>query len=343
MRDTPITSKLTLFESRVQVSCRQAEDLLTSILLDCDCPHEVAHMVAQHLVDADKSGVESHGVMRILQYVEQYQNGYMDAAGLATIVEHEQFTEVDGGRGIGIPAMHLAVKHSLAVVKKQGVCALPIRNLGHTGRLGEFTEIAANAGCLMIIIGGGGRHTWRQVAPYGGRHARLPTNPWCIGIPGGARGPVVLDAATGMLAGGWIYAARAAGGLLPDAAILDRDGNPSRDPQAYFDGGAILPKGGSLGYGLAVLAELIGEAMLGPVTTEANWLMISLDTTRYQQPSMLQTVAEEVLSELRNTPPTDGFTRVEIPGEKERDHHHAAGDFIAIPQKTWQQILALKE
>ena len=51
--------------------------------------------------------------------------------------------------------------------------------------------------------------------PHGGRNALLPTNLYCIGIPGGAYGPVVLDVATSMLTGGWIYAAREAGLTLP--------------------------------------------------------------------------------------------------------------------------------
>ncbi len=340
MNSRPPPSKLTLFDDRVQVPCAEAEDTLAAIFARAGCSREVARMVARHLVDASRSGVESHGVVRALQYIEQFRSGYMRADGRPSIVEHARFTEVDGGGGIGIPAMRLALEHSLGAVRARGVFALPIRNLGHTGRLGAFTEAAADAGCLMILIGGGGRRKWRQVAPYGGRRAMLPTNPWSIGIPGGERGPVVLDCATGMIAGGWVYAARSAGGLLPDGVMLDSGGQISRDPQAYFNGGAILPKGGPLGYGLAVVAELIGEALLGPVAVEANWLMITVDATRYREHAHFRAAAEEALSELRNSPPADGFSRVEIPGEKEREQHNGVNR-IAVPARTWRQILAL--
>ena len=98
-----------------------------------------------------------------------------------------------------------------------------------------------------------------------------------MAIPGGARGPVVIDFATSMMAGGWLHSARAAGALVPEGSIIDADGNPSCDPKAYFEGGAILPKGWPMGYGLAVMAEMVCDAMLGPASTECNWLTLGID------------------------------------------------------------------
>ena len=155
---------------------------------------------------------------------------------------------------------------------------------------------------LTLLIGGGNRQTWRQVAPHGGSKAMLPTNPWCVGIPGGVNGPVVLDFATSKIAGGWIYAAQSAGALLPEGCIIDRHGNPSRKPQDYFDGGAILPSGEHKGYALALMGELIGEAMLGPVSRECNWLLIGIDTRRFNAPGEMQRIAEEILAEMRDCP-----------------------------------------
>lgn len=247
------------------------------------------------------------------------------------------------GGGIGIPAMHLAYRHAIAAARSTGISALAIRNVGHTGRHGAFADAAAEEGFLTICMGGGNRKKWRQVAPYGGARGMLPTNPWCIGIPGGNRGPVVLDFATSKIAGGWVYAARSAGALLPEDCVIDAHGNPTRDPEDYFNGGAILPAGGHKGYALALLAELIGEAMLGPSTTEGNWLLIALDAHRMRESSALSGAAEEVLEELRSCPPAPGFERVEIPGEREREHREKSAGVISIPFETWHQIIALHD
>ena len=340
----PVTSKLKLSSERVVVNAWEARDLVTRIFQLAGCSAETAEAVAAHLTDASLCGVESHGLMRTLQYVEQMENGYLRAAAEPVFRRHgDDILEVDGGGGIGIPAMEMAVKECCAEAKQERISALAIRNLGHTGRLGAFAEEAANAGCLIFIMGGGNREQWRQVAPYGGRRAMLPTNPYCIGIPGGDHGPVVLDFATSRIAGGWIYAARSAGAQLPPDSVIDRDGHPTQDPEDYFQGGAILPAGGAKGYALALMAELIAEALLGPVTTEANWLMIALDTTRFREPAVLQQKAEEILAELRACPPAPGFDQVEIPGERERACRAATRGRVAIPEQTWRQINALAD
>ncbi len=336
------TSKLVMEGGRITVPAVVAQAKAAAILRQAGCAAGTAEAVAAHLVDASLSGVESHGVMRVLQYAQQYRDGYLSAAGQATVVAGRGgTTEVDGGGGIGIPAMEMAVTRACADARATGIAAVAVRNAGHTGRLGAFAEMGAESGCLVIIIGGGGRQNWRQVAPYGGRQAILPTNPYCLAMPGGEQGPVVVDFATSMIAGGWLYAARSAGARLPAGALIDPAGRPSTDPEDYFRGGAILPKGGPMGYGLALMAEMICEAMLGPVTTEVNWLVLALDASRHREPGRMRAAAEEILAEVRACPPAEGFAAVEVPGERERKLR-AAGRLagLSIPAKTWAEILA---
>ena len=342
--DTPKTrSKIGDGARRVCIPVDTLTALSTDILCDVGCPFDTAQMVSEHLVEANLSGVESHGVMRLMQYCEQFRSDYMSPHGRPRLKQNSQRAWiVDGNTGIGIPALSLAVDHGCDLAKKQGISATAIVNCGHTGRLGAFVEAGANRGCLTICIGGGGRERWRMVAPYGGASARLPTNPYAFGIPGGKQGPVVLDFATSKIAGGWIYAAKSAGFELPEGCVIDAAGNPTRDPEDYFNGGAILPAGAAKGYGLAVIAELIGEAMLGPVTTEINWFLICVDIERYQTTDQFQCISEQILVELRECPPAPGFNRVEIPGERERNQSRISlSEGILLPMTTWQQLTRL--
>jgi LDH2 family malate/lactate/ureidoglycolate dehydrogenase len=337
-----IRSKLELEGQRVDIPDATAIALVAAIFTKLGCSADTARVIAEHLADTSLCGMESHGLMRTLQYAEQFENGYMKPAAEPEVkVSDNGAVEVDGNGGSGIPAMHLAYAEAVRRVRENGIAAIAVRNVGHTGRHGAFADWAAGEGVLTIMIGGGNRHNWPQVAPYGGARGVLPTNPYCIGIPGGDRGAVVLDFATSRIAGGWIYAARSAGARLPEGCIIDRFGNPSRDPEDYFAGGAILPAGEQKGYALALVAELIGEAMLGPVKTECNWLLVAMDAYRWRSGEHMGAAAEEILDEIRNCPPAPGFERVEVPGERERDYRSQSDGIIAVPERTWQQITAL--
>jgi len=339
----PITPSKLEVDQRHTISVSEMTDLATAIFQAVGCPVDIATMVAQHLVETNLRGMESHGVMRLMQYVRQFENGYMNPASRPKLTQNDRGAWwVDGNGGIGIPALQLGVEKAIQVAKASGMSTAAVVDCGHTGRLGAYVEQGAEAGCLTICIGGGGHANWPQVAPYGGAKGRLPTNPYAFGIPGGEQGPVVVDFATSKIAGGWVYAAKSAGVLLPPDSVIDASGNPTRDPDDYFNGGAIQPIADAKGYGLALVAELMAEAMLGPVKTECNWLLIAIDTTLYADGSTYQRMAEGVLGTIRTCPPAPGFERVEIPGERERDlaaQNRPNG--IAIPEQTWEQILAL--
>jgi len=283
------------------------------------CTQDIAKEVADHLVAADLAGVYSHGIFRLTQYAEQAREGrYRPEASPEMVTVSGGGCVIDGNEGFGIPAMHLATQEGIRQARESGMSAIGVRNVAHTGRLGEFTECAAEAGCLAIIFGGGARRDWPQVAPFGGTQGKLPTNPYSFALPGGDGGPVVLDFATSAGAGGKIYAAKSAGRSLPEGLCIDRHGAPTTNPDDYFNGGALLPMAGPKGYGMALLGELMGEAVFGASMDGLNWVCIYVDLARFQDGSRYTRIAEEILSDVRTCPPAPGFECVEIPGERER-------------------------
>ena len=339
-----VSTKLELRSRRVAVPEFEASRIVVDIFNRLGCQNEISRAISDHLIDANLCGMESHGVVRVMQYVERMRNGTMriNVQPETRTTEHGM-TIVDGGMGSGIPTMTFAYKTAMELASDCGLSAVSILNTGHTGRHGAFADEAASKGFLTICTGGGNHRVHGQVAPHGGSRGMLPTNPWCIGIPGGDRGPVVMDFATGVIGGGWAYAAQSAGALLPEGCIIDKDGNPTRNPEDYFEGGAILPMGAHKGYALSLVAELIGEAMLGPSSPECNWFLLAINTQKYRAPEALQAAAEDVLADIRACPPASGFDRVEIPGEREREQRKRSNGIIAIPEETWRQVLALSQ
>lgn len=307
-----------------------------AVMQAAGCTAATAEEIAAHLLEAERRGIASHGILRLSQYVEHVAEGRVNPAGEARLGTAEGGAAmVDGGNGFGIGPLRLATDTAAKMASETGMGCVGTANVGHTGSIGLIAERGAQAGCLTLILGGGSRVEWRQVAPYGGARAMLPTNPYAIAVPGGARGPVVLDFATSAGAGGKVMAARAAGKPLPEGMIVDRRGRASTDPEDYFNGGALLPMAGPKGYGLALVAELVGAAVSRDAKSGMNWLSVCIDLTRFRAAEDLVAGAEACLAELRDCPPAAGFDRVEVPGERERDRAASATrDGIALPGKV---------
>lgn len=281
-------------------------------------PADVAAEVAAHLVESDLCGVHSHGCVRLPQYLGHARAGSLDpkaspvltaAAGGAPLV--------DGRGGFGMPACRMATAEAVSLAGLHGAGAVGVANVAHTGRMGAFADQGAALGCLTFITGGGGRREWKQVAPYGGATAALPTNPYSISIPAGDGGPVGFDFATSAAAAGKVLAAKSAGRSLPEGLIIDSAGRPSTNPDDYNAGGAILPSAGPKGFGMALVAELVGEAVFSEVRGGMNWLIVCIDLSRFRAPAAYAAAAEETVAAIAATPPADGFDRVEIPGRRE--------------------------
>ena len=79
MNNKPLTPSKLAVEKRHIVATSDLILLATQIFQKLGCDDDIAEMVANHLVETNLKGFESHGVMRLMQYAEQMQNGYMVA------------------------------------------------------------------------------------------------------------------------------------------------------------------------------------------------------------------------------------------------------------------------
>lgn len=277
-----------------------------------------ALVVAQHLVDANMKGVDSHGLERIPQYLQKIAEGRVEAGAEPEVASvHDGIVQVRGHGGLGIPAMQLAAERLAPLAHERGIAAATVTDVAHTGRIGRYVETLALSGCFAFAFGGGAYRQGGRVAPFGGSRGVLSTNPYALALPGGSLGPVVVDFATSTLAQGKLAAARLRGTPLPEDAVIDREGRPSTAAEDFYEGGALLPAAGPKGYGMALIAELIGSALIGD-PKEFNWLIVALDLARFRPPAAFAAAAEDCLREVKAVPPREGFDEVMIPGEPER-------------------------
>ena len=112
-------SKIDLKDDRVALSVSKVDNLLKGVFISLGCSSKESSEISEHLIDASLSGVESHGVFRVLQYVEWYKTGYLSTSAKPKLKKlSSNIYEIDGGGGLGIPVMNFAFKKAIANSKK---------------------------------------------------------------------------------------------------------------------------------------------------------------------------------------------------------------------------------
>ena len=189
-------------------------DFATSILEANELPPDVARQVAKSLVLANLSGHDSHGVIRIIEYVAWTKRGWVNPHGKLTVVREQPCILIlDGDFGFGQVIGRRAMELGIAKAKTDGACILSLRRFGHLGRIGEFMEQAASAGLVCFALtnthGSG-----VLVAPFGGSERRLSANPLAGAAPLPNGPPIMMDISTSTIAEGKIKVARSRGDSL---------------------------------------------------------------------------------------------------------------------------------
>jgi uncharacterized oxidoreductase len=193
---------------------------------------------------------------------------------------------------------------------------------------------------MAIVLGGGAHGQWANVVPFGGTRPVMSTNPYALAMPGGRFGPVLVDFATSTVADGKVAVYQAEGKTLPEGWVLDKDGQPTTDPDDFFDGGMHLPAAGHKGYGLSLIAELVGCAVLD-FPPEFNWFVVAVNLGAFRPAADYAASAEDYLAFVKDVPPAPGFDEVLLPGEPERrSAERRSSDGVPIPEPVWEKLAA---
>src|SRR5262249_12046044 len=230
-------------------------------------PADEAAVVARSLVDANLCGHDSHGLIRIPQYLDAVADGRLKPGAAFTVLKQTPaLLVVDGGRGLGQVQAHRLVQRLIPMARQVGIAAGTLKHCGHIGRLGEYAEVAAAQ--RMAFIATVNNHGFgHAVAPPGGTEARIGTNPLCLGAPTNGD-PVVLDIGTSVCAEGKVRVAFNKGQPVPPGWLLDEHGKPTTDASVLYrePRGSILPLGGAQaykGFGIGLLLDMFAGGLSG--------------------------------------------------------------------------------
>ena len=328
----------------------QLNTLATLILEGAGVSATDAAIVGHELADANLVGHDSHGVMRLVQYVQMIQDGHVKlGAPLAILKEAPGYALIDGGFNFGQVVMSQALDLAIAKGRETGTATVLIRNCNHVGRLGAYTQRAAEAGFLATMCvnapGPGG------VAPFGGVERRIGTNPISMSAPRGDSA-MVLDMTTSATAEGKLRVSHQKGEQVPEGLIIDSEGHPTTDPGVFYKApvGSILPLGGPMmghkGFGLAVMIDVFCGILSGSgiartdLPRGANGVWMSLISVEHFLPrDEYDAWMAQYATYVKSSRTAPGVTEILLPGEiEERRAADRAANGVSIPDETWRQI-----
>lgn len=309
-----------------------------------------ARLVADHLVEANLTGHDSHGVGMLPRYIEVFRAGDLKVnQHVSVVADTGPMLTLDGNAGYGQAMAYEAMELGIARAAQYGVAVVGLSNSHHIGRIGHWAEQCIAAGYVSMhyvnVV------TSPLVAPFGGRDARIGTNPFCVGVPLSGKEPILLDFATSRIAMGKVRVAYNKGEQVKPDTLLDHQGDPTTDPATMFSEprGALLPLGEYKGYGLAMICEILGGALSGGMTLHAkpstravvnNMLSVIIDPNRLGTAENLAAQTDAFVNWVKASPLAQDADRIRTPGEPEQESRRVRrAEGIPIDANTWAEIL----
>ncbi|NLX75719.1 MAG: Ldh family oxidoreductase [Synergistaceae bacterium] len=337
----------------LRVEKEKMESFLKDLFIHMGLEEKHSKTSAQVIIQADMTGVPTHGIAKVPYYAMRYKNEAVNKKpDIRQLNEGLNQILLDGDNGSGLVVGPRALELCINLAKDNGMASVAVKNSSHYGCGNYYGWKLAEAGLIGIVF----TNTAPLMAPFGGKERSLGTNPITIAVPSKERFPIVLDMATSMAAYGKIQIAAAADETIPKDWANDSEGVPTNDPQMALDG-TLQAFGGHKGYGLAVIVEaftalLTGSPFGGRITTmeelagkkeEAiSHFFMAIDPKGFSSGFDFYSYVDSYIDYIKNTEKAKGVEEIYLPGELEfRRFEEATAKGVSIRDEQLDRLLVL--
>jgi (2R)-3-sulfolactate dehydrogenase (NADP+) len=248
------------------VSIEDLTNLTARALQRVGASKSMALATAKALVAADSEGLSGHGVSRTALYAQHLREGRVDGKAKPKVVKRQGATSVvDARNGLAFEATALGVKEAIHRARRYGVSFTAVTNSHHFGAAAYHLEPVAEAGLVGLTF----TNSPAAINAWGGKRAFFGTNPIAAIFPRRDAPPVVVDLSLTEVVRGKIMLYAKEGKPIPIGWAVDRDGNPTTDPQAALTG-SLMAIGGLKGTVLAMMVEILCCALSGAAFSFEN-------------------------------------------------------------------------
>ena len=328
--------------------------IIKNIILAAGADSRNAERVAEALLSSQLSGVETHGMWQVSRYVTDIKSGcFIPTAWPELVAETNNTALVKGNYTFGHVTAKYATEIAIKKAKQNNMAIVSGVQVYHTGRLGEYAEMATEQKLISLVFSGGFSEEDPGAMPYGGAKRVLSTNPFAMGFPAGSEPPVISDFATTAVSGVKVNIAMDKNENLPPGCIVDKEGRPTVDPNDFFSGGGHIPFGAHKGYAIMLANEFLGRIFSnadfyadkntgGPWFRNSGFSMIVFRPDIFCSYKEYAERMDDMIKRIRKVPTAPGFKEVLLPGDLERrTREERLKNGIPITDSVWNATLKL--
>jgi LDH2 family malate/lactate/ureidoglycolate dehydrogenase len=304
---------------------------------------EDARTCAEYLVQTNLWGIDSHGVLRVPIYIKRLLSGAMNKAPeLQSVNDIGALEVLNGDDGCGYIVGRAAMQRAISKAQTYGIGAVGVTRSNHFGAAALYTTMAAEKGMIGIAM----TNVVPNVVAPGGSKPIVGNNPFAVTVPTFGEFPFTLDISLSNVAGGKLLLAIRNGEKIPLDWATDKEGKPTDDPEAGFNG-FLLPVGGHKGYGLALVIDLLCGVLTGGAFLHGlkgmykypddpsltGHFFIAINPLALMEKEVLKERMDDFYRQIKASPMWDSSKEMLMPGEIE----------YRTEQKRKQEGIALSE
>ena len=237
----------------------QAEDLASKKLIKSGCNKENTLGIVDGILDAEFSGIKSHGFHYLPIYCNHLKIGKINGSASPTFKQISSSSiKVDADNGFAHTAINIGLKHLCKMSSIEGISCMAIYNSYNCGVLGFHTRRIAE----QNLIGLGFTNAPASIAPVGGIKPVIGTNPYSIAAPLNGKASIIIDQSASIVAKSEISVRAKTDEPIPKGWAFDKDGEVTTNAKEALKG-TMAPSGGYKGFSTGLLVEILTACVAG--------------------------------------------------------------------------------
>lgn len=317
----------------MNVDINKTKNFVKAIFTSLGLSNRYAEMSIEVILQAELTGVLTHGLAKLPFYVMRYKNKSENISPKIKIMNnHTNNILLDGDNASGLIVGPEALKICIRSAKEKGIAAVAVKNSGHFGCGNYYSWKFAEENLIGIVM----TNSAPLMAPYGGKEREIGTNPITVAIPANHENPIILDMASSIAAYGKIQVAAIVNEKIPFTWANNKDGMVTDNPTEALNG-TLQPLGGYKGYGLAVIVDaltsLLSHGEFGKNISSVEELsenssekishfMLGIDPSTFYDIGDFLSYVDSYVKYIKNSPKAEGNDEIFLPGEIEFNKYH---------------------